>query len=280
MLLGFVMHYLLVVSIFCLAATLITDSVSAQPAGGGSTGGTATGGTVRDGNTTGGGGPGGGNLTGGAATGGNVSGGVNVGEERRYTVEFKNFRVLDETGCDFCGSDETIFIIRTSDYALRSTLYGNLDSPLYYRFKRCPQPAIDEDGVYDHEWECDQRGKAPPFSFTVAAYEDDGFGLFSFCGESIPIVNGRDSDIFPPNASFCVESRGELIGKSKVELNVEDLDELRSPGQSFPRDIHLTGGCDASESSCASGGSPHYVIYYEVKRLPDAAGGLPVDPNP
>ena len=209
--------------------------------------------------------------------------GVNVGEERRFTVEFQTFTVLDETGCDLCGSDEVQIIVRTPDYALLSSWYGNVDSPVFYRFKRCAQPAVDGDGVYDHEWECDQRGKAPPFSFTVAAYEDDGYLPFigiSFCAPNIPVVDGRETDIFPPTSPFCVEDRGELIGKSKVELKLEDLSELRVPGQSFLRNIDLIGGCDTTQTTCGSGGGPHYVIRYEVKRLPDAAGGLPVDPNP
>lgn len=77
--------------------------------------------------------------------------GVNVGEERRFTVEFQTFTVLDETGCDLCGSDEVQIIVRTPDYALLSSWYGNVDSPVFYRFKRCAQPAVDGDGVYDHE---------------------------------------------------------------------------------------------------------------------------------
>ena len=102
----------------------------------------------------------------------------------------------------------------------------------------------------------------------------------SFCAPNIPVVDGRETDIFPPTSPFCVEDRGELIGKSKVELKLEDLSELRVPGQSFLRNIDLIGGCDTTQTTCGSGGDPHYVIRYEVKRLPDAAGGLPVDPNP
>ncbi len=176
--------------------------------------------------------------------------------------------------------------LETPDYALFSSEY-NVDSrPEVYRFKRCAQPAVDGDSVYDHEWECDQRGKAPPFSFTVAAYEDDGvsfvrsFVLGEFCAENIAGVDERGPDIWPPLTEFCVEDRGELIGKRKVELSLEDLSELRAPGQSFLRGFQLTGGCDATETECNSGGAPDYAISYEVKRLPDAAGGLPVDPNP
>jgi hypothetical protein len=249
---GFAMQHLLVGLMVCLAGTVFAVPGRAQPVGG--------------------------SVTGGNVTGGNV--GVNVGEERRFIVEFQSFTVKDETGCDLCGSDEVQFIIRTPDYALLSSEYGNLDSPLFYRFKRCPQPAVDGDGIYDHEWECDPRGKAPPFSFTVAAYEDDGDLPFTgFCSENIPVVNGRDTDIFSPTATFCVEDRGELIGKSKVELSLEDLSELQAPGQSLKRAIDLIGGCDATQATCGGGG-PYYVIRYEVKRLPDAAGGLPVDPNP
>jgi hypothetical protein len=64
-----------------------------------------------------------------------------------------------------------------------------------------------------------------------------------------------------------------------VELSLEDLSELQAPGQSLVREIGLYGGCDNTESECG-GGAPHYVIRYEVKRLPDAAGVTPVNPNP
>ena len=124
------------------------------------------------------------------------------------------------------------------------------------------------------------RGRAPPFSFTVAAYEDDGDAFLSgFCSENLVGVDWRGPDILPPLQFFCVEGRGELIGKKKVELKLEDLSELRSPGQSFLRSIELYGGCDNTEFEC-SGGGPHYEISYEVKRLPDAAGVTPVDPDP
>jgi hypothetical protein len=237
-------------------------------------GGNAPGGNAPGGNTTGG------NVN----TGGNV--GVNVGEERRYIVEFQNFIALDETGCDFCGSDEVQIIIKTPDYALKSALYGNVDSEstsvINYRFRRCAQPAVDGDGVYDHEWECDQGGKAPPFSFTVAAYEDDGdYPFTGFCAENIPIVNGRESDIFPPTATFCVEDRGELIGKKTVELVGEDLEEeLQSPGQYVDKEVDLIGGCDFTEVNDCGGSAPHYRLRYQVRRVPDATGGAPVDPNP
>ena len=152
---NFAMQKLLMCLAICLACTMFAEPGKAQPVGGPVTGGNdPTGGNTTGGNTTGG------NTTGGNVnTGGNV--GVNVGEERRFTVEFQFFRVRDETGCDLCGSDEVRFIIRTPDYALFSSEYGNVDSRSeVYRFKRCAQPAVDGDGVYDQEWECDQ-GQGP-----------------------------------------------------------------------------------------------------------------------
>jgi len=95
--------------------------------------------------------------------GGNVSilGG---GGAQRFTVEALHFIVHNETGSDWLGSDEVVFIIRTPNYSLLSSLYGNIDSGLdQYRFKRCIQPAVDGDSHYDHEWECDEKGMAPPF---------------------------------------------------------------------------------------------------------------------
>jgi hypothetical protein len=207
---GSAMRRLLVSLALCLAGAIVADPGMAQPVGGPTTGGNdPTGGNATGGNTTGG------NTTGGNVnTGGNV--GVNVGEERRFTVEFDNFIVLDETGCDLCGSDEVQFIIRTSDYALLSSLYGDLDSPFYEglspirnRFKRCAQPAVDGDSVFDNEWECDQAGKAPPFSFTVAAWEDDGDAfLEGFCGENIRDNDERGPDLFPPSTRSASKTVG------------------------------------------------------------------------
>ena len=144
---------------------------------------------------------------------------MNVGEERRYIVEFQSFKALDETGCDLCGSDEVQLIVRTDGYALLSSWYGNVDSNRgAHRFKRCAQPAVDGDGVYDHEWECDQGGKAPPFSFTVAAYEDDGDTWSGFCADA-PYRYDPSPDIWDPaNRPFCVESRGvDRQGKSGTQ---------------------------------------------------------------
>lgn len=258
----------------CLTGAIFADSGNTQPVGGPVTGGNdATGGNTTGGNPTGG------NVN----TGGNV--GVNVGEERRYIVEFQSFKALDETGCDSCGSDEIIIIIRTADYALKSSEYGNVDSGgLNSRFKRCAQPAVDGDDETDWEWECDQKGKAAPFSFTVAAYEDDGPRLFSndcWTDQVHRGVDGRLTDLYPPDMDFCIESEGraELIGKRKVELTLEDLDELQT-GQSSTKSFHLTGGCDSTRSGCNSGDEPDYLFYYEVKRVPDATGRTPVNPNP
>ncbi len=275
------MQMLIAVLALWIASTIFADVSRAQPVTGGpTTGGAATESDPTGGNATGGG-PTGGNVTGGNVTGGNV--GVNLGEERRYTVTFKSFKAEDETGCDACGSDEVQFIIRTADYALFSSLYGDVDSDDFpARFDRCAQPAVDGDSNYDHEWECDQAGKAPPFSFTVAAYEDDGdYPFTGFCAENLADApDPRGPDIWRRDAPFCVEDRGELIGKRKVELELGDLSELSAPGQFFYRNVDLAGGCDGTERACPDGGSPHYWLRYEVKRVPDAAAGLPVNPNP
>jgi hypothetical protein len=220
----------LVILALCLAGTIFVNLGIAQPVGGPTTGGNdPTGGNTTGGNTTGGNAPGGGNVN----TGGNV--GVNVGEERRHIVELDNFIVLDETGCDLCGSDEVVFIIHTSDYSLRSREFEADSSympwpfaetsPVPYEFKRCAQPAVDNDNGYDNEWECDPRGKAPPLSFTIEAWETDGISIFSDCyGDTGP-------DLWPADKEFCVEDDGELIGKVKVEFKIEDLNELQSAGQ-------------------------------------------------
>ena len=277
---GFAMQKLLMFLALYAAGAIFANSGTAQPVGGPTTGGNdPTGGNAPSGNTTGG------NATGGNVnTGGNV--GVNLGEERRYIVEFQSFKALDETGCDSCGSDEVIITIKTADYALISSEYGSVDSDgLARMFKRCAQPAVDGDNETDWEWECDQKGKAAPFSFTVAAYEDDGPRIFSndcWTDQVYRGADGRLTDLYPPDQHFCIESEGraELIGKAKVELKLEDLDELRAPGQSFLKSFHLIGGCDSTSSPCSSGGEPNYLVFYEVKRVPDASGGLPVNPNP
>lgn len=270
------MQKLIALVALCIASTIFADLGRAQPVPGGpTTGGPTTGGVSTDGNAPTGGNTTGGNTTGGNVTGGNV--GVNLGEERRFTVTFKTFKVHDETGCDLCGSDEVRFIIRTSDYALLSSEY-EADSQLFYDFDRCAQPAVDGDGGYNHNWQCDPGGKAAPLSFTVAAWEDDGDPIFTgFCSENL---READGDFFPPTEPFCVEGRGELIGKKKVELTLEDLSELQV-GQFTYKDIRLIDGCDQTAAgTCSGSGAPHYSIRYEIKRLPDASGGLPVNPNP
>ena len=49
--------------------------------------------------------------------------------------------------------------------------------------------------------------------------------------------DGRYTDPRPPNSHFCLEDydRAELIGKTRVEIKVEDEDlaTLTAPGQSF-----------------------------------------------
>jgi hypothetical protein len=72
-----------------------------------------------------------------------------------------------------------------------------------------------------------------------------------------------------------------LIGKARVELKLEDLSELQAPGQSFVKEIVLKGGCDGTQTACnVAATAPHYIVRYEIKRLPDASGGLRVNPNP
>lgn len=259
----------------CFVAAFTAPS-SAQPVGGNVTGGNA-GSTTTEGTGFRG------SVTGGHNSIGNV--GVTLGEVRRYIVEFHNFVAVDETGCDLCGSDEVQFIIRTSDYALLSSVYGDIDSsyvfptgdgsPIAYRFKRCALPAVDGDNEYDNEWECDQSGKAPPLSFTIEAWERDG-SPFDICAE-----NGVGADLWPPATSFCAEDDGELIGKSKVEVKMEDLSGLQSPGQtSEVKEIDLVGGCDFTKIDSCGSTAPHYVVRYTVKRMNDATGAVLVDPNP
>jgi hypothetical protein len=275
----------MVLLLLALAGTIFADPGNAQPVGGPATGGTdPSGGNAPGGNAPGAGAPGG-NVN----TGGTV--GVNVGEERRYIVEFREFRVIDESGCDRCGSDEAQFIIRTADYALLSPLYGDLDSfkgiidvviPTY-RFARCAQPAVDGDSDYDNEWECDQRGKALPLSFTIEAWEDDGPWWPNICAEnpaSPPDPRASGPDLWPPNKHFCVQDTGSLIGKRKVELKVEDLAELTAPGQSRSGVVTLEGGCDFTAIPVCDDDAPRYRLFFTVTRVRDATGGAPVNPNP
>lgn len=284
---GIGMQKVLLFILVSLSGAIFGYPGKAQPVTGGApTGGTTTGGTATGGTT--GGATTGGNTTGGNVnTGGNV--GVNVGEERRYIVEFDEFMIIDETGCDLCGSDEVSFVIRTTDYALLSSLYGDLDSTKgffdvsvsRYGFKRCALPAVDSDSVYDHEWECDQKGKAAPLSFTIAAWEDDDDTWPAFCSEQTTHhPDPRAPDMWLPNAPFCVEDRGELIGKRKVEIKLEDLAELTAAGQSREGMVDLEGGCDFTQINTCGDSAPHYRLWYRVKRVPDATGGVLVDPNP
>ena len=183
------------------------------------------------------------------------------------------------------GAIRRVFIIiKTDDYALISSEYGNVDEGVPQRFIRCAQPAVDGDNETDGEWECDQKGKAPPFSFTVAAHETDGHVAFTndcYTDQVYRGADGRYTDLYPPDHRFCTEEReDELIAKAKVDFKLEDLAELTAPGQALDRSAGLIGGCDSTEGPCSSGGAPHYILTYQVRRVPDATGGLPVDPNP
>src|SRR5262249_35447048 len=161
--------------------------------------------------------------------------------------------------------------------SLISSQYGDIDAPLFwetpitYRFKRCAQPTVDGDNETDWEWECDQRGKAAPFSFTVAAYEDDGPGAFQnecWTDQVYRGPDGRYTDLRPPDYQFCLEEEGraELIGKRKVELSLNDLSSLGAPGAWLEKDVELQGGCDATKAPCNSDGAPHYRLTYVVTR--------------
>jgi hypothetical protein len=71
-----------------------------------------------------------------------------------------------------------------------------------------------------------------------------------------------------------------LIGKRKVEIKLEDLAELTAAGQSREGMVDLEGGCDFTQINTCGDSAPHYRLWYRVKRVPDATGGVLVDPNP
>ena len=163
---GLAMQKLLIFLALHLAGAIFANSGTAQPVGGPATGGNdPTGGNAPSGNTTGG------NATGGNVnTGGNV--GVNLGEERRYIVEFQSFKALDETGCNSCGSDEVIITIKTADYALISSEYG---ASIATGWLVCSNDVISRPWTATTKpignGNVIRKEKPAPFSFTVAAYE-------------------------------------------------------------------------------------------------------------
>ena len=65
-----------------------------------------------------------------------------------------------------------------------------------------------------------------------------------------------------------------------MELKLEDLTELQSPGQYANKEVDLIGGCDFTKIDACGDSAPHYRLRYQVKRVPDATGGVLVDPNP
>ncbi|MGD9501460.1 MAG: hypothetical protein AB7V40_03110, partial [Methyloceanibacter sp.] len=175
-------------------------------------------------------------------------------------------------------------------YSLHSSQYGNLDSPSFFydtpiphRFKRCAVPAVDGDNDADREWECDQKGKTPPFSFTIAAYEFDPIGGNSDCLSDLIHrgADGRYTDLYPPDYIFCAEQRDELIGKIKIEIKSDDLAMLQSPGDEVRKEVDLVGGCDSTKIDTCGDDAPLYRLRYAIRRVPDAAGGgVLVNPNP
>jgi hypothetical protein len=235
--------------LICLAGTAFTD-LGAEPVGG----------------------PGG--------PGGNV--GVGVAQGPRFVVNVLTFKALDETGWDWTGADEVVFTFKTPRYALITVEYGSINSDdTEHTFKRrdtCVEPAVDDDGEYDHRWQCHDAGMPAPLSFVIGAYEQDVQPWFGFCATQY-----ADTDIRVPNLGICEEgSPNDLIGKEDVQYSLQTLlTKLPQVGGFFTERLDLFGGCDGSTMSegCSGPESPHYVLVYKVTRLPDAVAP-PVNPNP
>lgn len=190
-------------------------------------------------------------------------------------VRTLSFEALDETGWDWTGSDEVAFVYNALGYKLITREYGGVDSDgTTPNLKWCVVPAEDRDEDYNHAWDCHEAGMPGPVSFVIGAYEQDGHS--GFCATS-----HADTDIRSPNLETCEED-GELIGKDDLQIPLATLfQKLPQPGASYTDRFDLFGACDGSTttSPCTSGGGPHYVVIYEVRRLPDAVAP-PLTPNP
>jgi len=205
--------------------------------------------------------------------GGNVTG--NLGDSGpRFQVRLTSFQVFDETGLDFLGSDEAVFVVKGESYKVGTAEYGSLDSNgsvhPFRGFESCAFPPVDS-GEADGRWTCDPTGSSAPVDFTLQAWEQDE-DVFGFCARNLAF-----SDVLPPGGGICGAdpAKNQLIGEYRVQIDLPTLiQKLPRVGDSFDGNAILEGACNryGGVQPCTIDDiEPRYNVTYTVTRVPDVA---------
>lgn len=230
--------------------------------------------------------------------------------ERRYKVEARVFRALDETWYDspwFAPwiSDEVMVILRDPERREMtvSRIFEDVDSGEHRSFgpqESCILPAelvpSGPNGSHGAKhfarfgpWACEAGGQPGPFDFTVEMYEADSDFWHGFyecfltleCG--FGVVLGYQSD------SAYLADGDELIGKATIAYSAEDLAATLTYVGDYAEETVTLGDC-FDESGCVESPGlptgPEYTFSWRVTRLPDRRvfddlGPIhPIDPAP
>lgn len=191
----------------------------------------------------------------------------------RFVVKAVSFEARDQTGWDWTGWDDVVTIFRTEDYTLVTDEYGHISSGdenpwPYVSGIECIVPAYDDVEIFDYQWKCDNGGVSAPLAFTVGLYEQDSYGLFSFCANQV-VPTG---DLRPADAVVCEQgSPHDMIGTRVFRYSLAELLELLpQPGMSWSGDKIIGRGCNAPTRSDCRGSNGQYVFRFTIARVADA----------
>lgn len=191
----------------------------------------------------------------------------------RFVVKAVSFEARDQTGWDWTGWDDVVTIFRTEDYALVTDEYGHISSSdenpwPYGSGTHCIMPAYDDVEIFDYQWKCDNAGVSAPLAFTVGFYEQDSYGLFSFCANQV-VPTG---DLRPADVIVCEQkSPHDLIGTRVFRYSLAELlEHLPRPGMSWRGEKIIGRGCNAPQRSDCRGSNGQYVFRFAITRVADA----------
>ncbi|MEP9388762.1 hypothetical protein [Mesorhizobium sp. KR9-304] len=204
--------------------------------------------------------------------------GVETGPAPRFQIRFIEFYVKDETGIDFLGSDDVVFIVNAAQYELSVRRYS-VNGDEWYTLEtgeQCIMPAIDPDSSPNDIWLCQEAGSPAPITFNISAWEKTFNWPWSFGpGFSAPET---DSDILPLGSTDRLKHRQTRIGQHHVDLpQAMLLEKMPRVGDKWPFTISLVAGC-LSPGPCFDE-EPWYDLTLEVARVGDASQPVPLDPN-
>lgn len=225
--------------------------------------------------------------------------------ERRYQVEARVFRAVDETWYDspwFAPwiSDEVMVILRDPARQVMSVsrIFEDVDSGEHRSFgpqESCilPISTVQNDWLWGpgESWGCSGAGAPGPLSFIVELYEADSdtwndiyecFVEFVNCGFAVAVG-------YPESSSTFTEG-DELIGKATVVYTAEDLAASLPFVGDYAEETVTLGDCFDEDTCVETPGyptGPEYTFSWRVTRLPDKRvfGGPtgpvhPIDPAP